>query len=474
MPGEIENRGSGETEVRGEAENPDASEAAGALEKPGVSGGAEEVMKSAPEDAEQVMKPAAPEGAEQVMSPAAPEDAEQVSKPAAPEDAGQVSKPEAPEDAGQVLKLAASEGAGQALKLTASEGAPENEEPAQAEELISVDNQITFGDFLNVYCQPIGPVLRLLFSGTWGAIIGLFISHGFTSPGLAQITTGFFVLELICLDLWVAWRIYKVGRKSTTATFVLRKEALMVNTSEGSKSKVDWKNVVKIEQKADAIAIQVSKDPKLYFWIPRRRFPSRAKADLFFEKANEYWTDWLMVASLETEGTMPPSAEYDDPSLPSVDVDLTLGELILCDAFLKKRVLIWGLIIFVQGGLSMIFSPWSGAFILAIGIYLLVAPFIRSYRRYKKNPNVLSGRTTITEDGLRPFNKVSGYDTTLSWETIRKIYVWREIAFFEMQSKRAIVLPLRCFKTKEAADQFMATVKAKWSERTKKKLTGAK
>ncbi len=341
------------------------------------------------------------------------------------------------------------------------------EDDKNNDEVVTLHNHLSYFDVSAVRSLPFGPVPRPLVFATIGALVGLAASwnlfDGFWRVFFIMGSAVYFAF----LDLFSTWRVYKRNAKNTTATFEFRQDAIYIETEEGLKSKVSWQKVIRIEQKRTAIAIQMTKKPDMYYWFPLRRFHSSVDAEHFLTKANEFWTHWLMTASLES---IEPANE--DTEHPGVDVEITLMELIICDTYLMRNVVIVGLCLFVFGAIQT-FYIWTGILVMVLSVYVIAVPAIGAWTKLRHHPNLLTGRTTITEEGIRPYNKLSGHDTVIGWNSIRQIYSRHGMLFFELMNRRAVVVPLRCFKTKEAGDEFVSLANEKWSLHKTKSLESA-
>jgi len=335
------------------------------------------------------------------------------------------------------------------------------------EEYPSVQNRLNFFDMIAIQSMPYGVVPRIVLLTAIGMLIGYCLSSNFAEPFYKVLTTVGFGIYFVAVILLSTWRVFKNSEKNTTATLQLRPDKIDVTTAENIHSQVEWTQVINVERKNSAVVIQISKTPKLYYWIPDRNFRSSKAADHYYEKANEYWSQWLLAGSTEGKSALPdiPSQE-----LTFVKADMTLKEAIYARYYLFRQVVYCGIFISLWGIGQAILIDWSGLALILGGLALICLPAIGAWRTYKLRPELFTARTSLTEQGVRPYSSLTGHDTTIPWEALTAIHQKGGLIFFEMSNRRGFVLPLRCFDSKDEADKFMALAKSRWFEDKEKRL----
>ena len=247
--------------------------------------------------------------------------------------------------------------------------------------------------------------------------------------------------------------LHKLYQKEFEPKITLTEDHITSQTRGGSEGKYEWRAVQKIIQKPNAIVIQVSRKPDYYLWIPKRCFPTSHAAEEFYSRAKEYWENLRFAPLPELSFSTPIT---DDSH--SADASISLMELMGCNYFLFKWVVVIGLLAVsaVLGEIIMFHSTYGLVSNGLLGLVCVGFPALVTWLRVKNHPEWLSARITITKDEIISEGKESGMFSRFRWSSVKKIRKWNNILLLTLDTRWTVCIPLRSFPTPVSADEFCA------------------
>jgi hypothetical protein len=317
-------------------------------------------------------------------------------------------------------------------------------------EEMTVNVSLNLRDFLFVRSMPHHPVFSILRNTLIITVVAQ-AALMLIVPGISWMSFALWLPFYPVLYLLLSLSLYKRYRKELVSKITLTPDHIIGKTSGGSEGIYEWRVVQKIIQKHKAVAIQVCQKPDAYFWIPNRFFQTPQDADRFYLQAKEYWENLRFAALPDLFHTAPIA---DD--LHGADVNLSVSELLACNYFLLKRFVVIGLLVLIAGVFGFLYLN-SVQILLMSGLYSLLCiayPAIFTQRIVKSHRDWLSGRILITPSELITEGKESGMFSHISWSKIKKVKRFNKILLLTLDTDWSVCVPLRCFTTVSAADEF--------------------
>lgn len=337
-----------------------------------------------------------------------------------------------------------------------------------ADELV-IKNSLSFRDYLNCFCWPRGPIVN---GALLGAIVfGLFIigNLGRTDPTslLINLAVALLAVSVLPVTAWFSFRQQRT--KFTDQVLRFDRNGIHSKVQTGSESLVDWHTVLRVAVRFDAIIIQISRSPDMFYWIPARQFESK-------EAANEFYSQvlglWQQSCFLPIQVDVPQDSNEASGVL-RVQAHLTFRDLLLCNFFLfGAPLVILSLLLFVIGILQTFMLEFTTAFpSFALAAALLCVWPVKTWLIYSKHKDWMSADVTISEKGLN--SKGGGVDGTISWNSIKGVSARAGVIMARMDNNWAICIPMRNFTTARDGEQFLSTAKKYWTDsRTALKVRG--
>jgi tetratricopeptide (TPR) repeat protein len=166
----------------------------------------------------------------------------------------------------------------------ANELAPEN--------MMSVDNDLRFGEMMLCTLSGTYPVMRYFLMATGAATIGSLIWYlvfGSYTALTVLFCSGIIDIAVV-IALWKAFADQKTLMRQITTTITPQNIISRVNYSS-SESRFDWARISGVRRIGRIIVYAIETDPPTSICIPFRCFSSRDDANRFLRLSYEYWRE---------------------------------------------------------------------------------------------------------------------------------------------------------------------------------------
>jgi hypothetical protein len=311
---------------------------------------------------------------------------------------------------------------------------------------ITIKNRLNYWDCNRVWLYPLSPAIRLCIVVVACLFIGV-VPDMIAEHKFSLFTAIYWFNSGIILNFFTPYVLMKGKGANINASLTFAPEAIVATLDDSSQLAIDWHNVSFIKREKDGIAVQIMRAPKAVLWLPEKRFASTQQADQFFTIIDKFWSTWLLEKSAE----QPPATIVKTSDL-SVEGKITLRERLVSHYYMMRYYTAFTMLLISTG----LFSHMHTSIVIAIVLF-----FLPAYHAFKESRSQFADvlAVAVNEEGVHLLDGSSGYSGIIKWSLFNQIYVFQDLLIMQKNLSQAVVVPLRCFDSREKADAFVTATK---------------